>query len=149
MRAVVQRVCDCSVTVGGAVSGKIGDGLLVYLGVCSGDDESDVEYLSDKTVNLRIFPDKDGKMNHSAVDLSKEVLVVSQFTLCADVRKGRRPSYAHAAEPVSAEALYRRYIESIKAYNLVVEEGVFGGMMEVSYTNLGPVTILLDSKRVF
>ena len=149
MRAVVQRVRGCRVTVGGLVSGAIDDGLLVYLGVCSGDDESDCRYLSDKTANLRIFGDEAGKMNLSAIELEKEIVVISQFTLCGDARKGRRPSYAHAADPAKAEELYRHFIASLKTYKLKVAEGVFGGMMEVTYTNLGPVTILLDSKKSF
>ena len=149
MRAVIQRVRECRITNEGAVSGEIDDGLLVYLGVCNGDDETDSEYLSDKTANLRIFLDTAGKMNHSAVDLGKEVIVVSQFTLCADARKGRRPSYANAADPSLAEQLYLHFISALRNTGLKVEEGVFGGMMDVTYTNFGPVTILIDSKKAF
>jgi D-tyrosyl-tRNA(Tyr) deacylase len=147
MRAVVQRVRDCRVTTGNKISGQIADGLLIYLGVCRDDDKSDAEYLAVKMANLRIFIDDTGKMNLSAIDLKKELLVVSQFTLCADVRKGRRPSYAHAAEPGQAEDLYRYFIECLQNLSFTPKEGVFGGKMEVSYTNDGPITILLDSKK--
>ncbi|MBN1686438.1 MAG: D-tyrosyl-tRNA(Tyr) deacylase [Spirochaetales bacterium] len=131
------------------MSGAIKDGLLVYLGVCTGDDETDSLYLSDKAANLRIFLDDEGKMNRSVVELNKEIVVVSQFTLCGDARKGRRPSYAHAADPERARELYRHFIASLKALDLNVAEGVFGGMMDVTYTNAGPVTILLDSRKSF
>jgi D-tyrosyl-tRNA(Tyr) deacylase len=131
------------------MSGEINDGLLVYLGVCIGDDNSDAQYLAEKTANLRIFADGSGKMNLSAIDLGKDILVVSQFTLCADVRKGRRPSYVHAAEPELAVRLYEHFISCLLDIGISVETGVFGGMMDVTYTNRGPVTILLDSDKVF
>ncbi len=149
MRAVVQRVKNCRVSIAEEVSGEIDNGLLVYFGVCDGDDEPDAHYLAEKTAHLRIFPDEAGKMNLSSVDLGKKILVVSQFTLCADLRKGRRPSYAHAAEPELAETLYECFISSLRGMGLTVETGVFGGMMDVTYTNVGPVTILLDSRKVF
>lgn len=149
MRAVIQRVRDCRVLTGGVLSGEIDDGLLVYVGVCNGDDETDSRYLAEKTTNLRIFLDEAGKMNLSAVDLDKKILVVSQFTLCADARKGRRPSYAHAAEPDDAVELYEHFIATLRDMGLTVAQGVFGGMMDVTYTNFGPVTILLDSKKQF
>ena len=149
MRAVVQRVCACEVKVAGSSTGAIADGLLIYLGVCLGDDQSDAEYLADKSANLRIFLDDTGKMNSSALDLNKEVMVVSQFTLCADARKGRRPSYSDAEDPNEAVVLYRYFIECLKKLAFSPKEGVFGGMMEVTYTNSGPVTILLDSKKTF
>ena len=147
MRAVVQRVRDCSVTVDRSITGAIGEGLLVYLGVEQEDSETDTSYMCDKIVNLRIFSDSDGKMNLSALDERAEILVVSQFTLCADVRKGRRPSYAKAAEPDLARALYERFISEVGRTGLTVAQGQFGAMMDVTYTNRGPVTILLDSKK--
>lgn len=149
MRAVVQRVKNCRVSISDEVSGEIADGLLIYLGVCNGDDDSDAQYLAEKVANLRIFPDESGKMNVSLLDLGKEIIVVSQFTLCADVRKGRRPSYAHAADPEQAIPLYKHFIATLKETGLAVETGVFGGMMDVTYTNWGPVTILLDSQKAF
>lgn len=149
MRAVIQRVRDCRVVTGGVLSGEIDNGLLVYLGVSTGDDESDSRYLAEKTANLRVFLDESGKMNLSAVELSKKILVVSQFTLCADARKGRRPSYVHAADPEVAVPLYEHFIATLRDMDLTVAEGVFGGMMDVTYTNFGPVTILLDSKKQF
>ena len=136
-------------SIDGVKSGEIDSGLLIYLGVCAGDDESDMHYLAEKAANLRIFPDDSGRMNCSAIELQEKMLVVSQFTLCADVRKGRRPSYVHAAEPDDAVRLYESFIAHLRNMNLVVEHGVFGAMMNVSYTNYGPVTILLDSKKVF
>ena len=149
MRAVVQRVRDCEVKTAGVISGAISDGLLIYLGVCLEDDPGDAEYLAVKAANLRIFLDESGKMNDSALDLSKEILVVSQFTLCADARKGRRPSYTGAAEPEKALILYRYFIECLQRLGFSPQQGVFGGMMNVTYTNSGPVTILLDSKKAF
>ncbi len=149
MRAVVQRVRNCEVKISGTISGAIDDGLLIYLGVCLGDSHPDAEYLADKAVNLRIFLDGSGKMNQSALDLEKEIIVVSQFTLCADARKGRRPSYSGAADPDKAHILYRYFIECLQKLGFSPEEGVFGGMMDVTYTNAGPVTILLDSTKTF
>lgn len=147
MRAVAQRVRGCEVKIAGASVGAIDDGLLIYLGVCLSDDATHAEYLANKAANLRIFQDESGKMNLSALELKKEVLVVSQFTLCADVRKGRRPSYANAADPDEALNLYRYFIECLKKLGFSPEEGIFGGMMDVTYTNSGPVTILLDSNK--
>lgn len=149
MRAVVQRVRGCSVEVSGEIAGAIDDGLLIYLGVCIGDVHSDADYLAEKAANLRIFLDDSEKMNKSAVDLKKEVLVVSQFTLCADARKGRRPSYSAAEAPEKAIELYRYFIKCLGNLGFAPEEGLFGGMMDVRYTNTGPVTILLDSKKAF
>ncbi len=149
MRAVVQRVRACEVKIAGTSTGAIDDGLLIYLGVCLGDKPSDAEYLADKVANLRIFLDDTGKMNNSALELEKEIMVVSQFTLCADARKGRRPSYSDAEEPAKAMVLYRYFVEALKKLDFSPEEGVFGGMMEVTYTNFGPVTILLDSRKTF
>lgn len=149
MRSVVQRVVACSVAVKGAVVGRIEEGVLAYVSIEPADDEHDAEYLADKIVNLRIFPDAEGKMNRSALEAAKQVLVVSQFTLHADARKGRRPSYNRAASPTEAEPLYRRLLELITAKGIAPSAGLFGAAMEVTYTNSGPVTILLDSKRLF
>ena len=149
MRAVVQRVRDCSVKVKGEILGLIERGLLVYLGVERGDDESDISYLAEKIINLRIIGDAEGKMNLSVLDMNQSLLVISQFTLCADTRKGRRPSYIHAADPVEAEELYRRFIVEVGRFGLKVEAGKFRAMMDVKYINEGPVTILLDSKKHF
>ena len=149
MRAVVQRVLDCRVEFQGRVTGEIDDGLLIYLGIEKDDVESDSAYLTEKIVNLRIFQDESGKMNLSAIDLQKEMLVVSQFTLFADARKGRRPSYSKAAEPETAIPLYKSFLQRLTSFGFSPKEGEFGGMMNVSYTNQGPVTILLDSKKLF
>ncbi|MCP5453656.1 MAG: D-tyrosyl-tRNA(Tyr) deacylase [Spirochaetaceae bacterium] len=147
MRAVVQRVRNASISVGGATVGAIGAGLLVYLGVGKDDGEADARWLADKICGLRIFEDADEKMNLSVVDTGGGVLSVSQFTLLADTRKGKRPSYNDAAEPAVAEALYERFKEFVSAIVPVTASGVFGASMEVAYTNMGPVTILLDTKK--
>lgn len=147
MRAVVQRVRNASISVGGATVGAIGAGLLVYLGVGKDDGEADARWLADKICGLRIFEDADEKMNLSVVDTGGGVLSVSQFTLLADTRKGKRPSYNDAAEPAVAEALYERFKEFVAAIVPVTASGVFGASMEVTYTNMGPVTILLDTKK--
>jgi D-aminoacyl-tRNA deacylase len=149
MRAVVQRVKDASVSVGDRVTGEIKKGLLVYLGVGRGDGPEDCAWLADKVANLRIFEDADSKMNLSLLDEGGDLLVVSQFTLYADARKGRRPSYSDAASPELALSLYRFFIGELSQRGLHVEEGEFQADMAVRYTNQGPVTILLDSKRVF
>jgi D-aminoacyl-tRNA deacylase len=147
MRAVVQRVKNCSVRVDEKISGSIERGILVYLGVERGDGEEDLAYIVDKTINLRIFQDEAGKMNLSVIDTEGSVLAISQFTLCADTRKGRRPSYNHAASPQEGESLYRAYIEEVKKRGVAVEEGIFGAHMQVAYLNDGPVTLILDSKK--
>jgi len=150
MRAVVQRVKDARVEVGGAVVGSIERGLLVYLGVAIGDSVDDAIALAEKAATLRIFRDAEGKMNRSVVDEGGSVLVVSQFTLLADARKGRRPSYSDAAPPDVAEALYKVFIARLESeWKLIVGSGRFQADMSVSYTNEGPVTILLDSKKAF
>jgi len=143
------RVRDARVEVAGRVTGDITDGLLVYVGVGAHDSERDVDYLVDKTVNLRIFPDEEGKMNRSLREAGGGVLVVSQFTLYGDVRKGRRPSYSAAASPDKADALYQRFLHKLKAAGVDVAAGEFRAMMEVISVNQGPVTILLDSERLF
>ena len=147
MRAVVHRVSEASVRVDGRVVGQIGRGLLVLLGVGKGDAEPDAEFLVEKVLHLRIFPDEAGAMNRSLVDIAGELLVVSQFTLYGDARRGRRPSFIDAAPPDEANRLYRHYVEKARASGLRVAEGVFRAMMDVSLVNEGPVTILLDSRK--
>ena len=149
MRAVVQRAADARVTVDGRICGRIEEGLLVYLGVAAQDEEQDLRYTADKVVNLRIFPDGNGKMNLSVLDTGGGVLVVSQFTLYGDARQGRRPSYTAAAEPEKARLFYESFAEQIRRHGLQVETGQFAARMDVRYTNVGPVTILLDSKKLF
>jgi len=149
MRAVVQRVADARVTVDGRTCGRIQEGLLVYLGVAAGDEQQDLRYTAEKVVNLRIFPDSNGKMNLSVLDTGGGVLVVSQFTLYGDARQGRRPSYTAAAAPDKARLLYENFAEQIRSHGLHVETGQFAARMEVQYTNIGPVTILLDSTKLF
>jgi D-tyrosyl-tRNA(Tyr) deacylase len=149
MRAVVQRVSRASVSVDGQTVAEIGPGLLVLLGVGRGDSEADADLLADKVVNLRIFPDQAGQMNRSVLDTRGGVLVVSQFTLLGDARKGRRPSYLEAAPPEEANRLYGHFAAKLRESGLQVAEGVFRAMMEVALVNQGPVTILLDSRKGF
>jgi len=149
VRAVVQRVCDCSVSVDAQVKGSIETGLLVYLGVGRNDSEKDAVSLCDKIVNLRIFADPHGKMNLSVRDTGGSILVVSQFTLYGDAREGRRPSYTEAADPARARVLYDHARALIAASGVPVASGEFQASMEVTYTNIGPVTILLDSEKKF
>jgi D-aminoacyl-tRNA deacylase len=149
MRAVVQRVKVCSVSVEGKVVGSIAAGLLVYLGVGKRDTDKDLASLCEKIVGLRIFQDAEGKMNLSVRDVGESILVVSQFTLYGDAREGRRPSYTEAADPVKARALYESALAHFRDAGIVVASGEFQASMEVSYTNRGPVTILLDSEKKF
>ncbi len=149
MKALLQRVTGASVSIGGEVVGRIGRGLVILVGVASGDTEKDVNYLAQKVVNLRIFPDDAGRFNHSALDIEGELLVVSQFTLLADTRKGCRPSFVEAAPPAQAEELFERFVEQIRATGLKVETGRFQQYMQVEIHNDGPVTILLDSREKF
>ena len=149
MRAVIQRVSRAKVTVGGEVVGEIGPGLLVLLGVGSGDTRADADYLAEKTIGLRIFEDRDGKMNLSLADTGGALLVVSQFTLYGDVRRGKRPSFDAAAPPQLAKELYEYFVEKIRAVGLRCETGRFQEMMQVELVNEGPVTILLDSSKAF
>lgn len=149
MRAVFQRVTESSVEVEGQIVGRIGRGTMILLAVGDGDDERDVHYLADKVANLRVFPDDDGKMNRSLHDIGGEILVVSQFTLYGDCRKGRRPSFASAAAPEVARRLYGAFCETLRGMGLAVAEGVFQADMKVHIVNDGPVTILLDSTRTF
>ena len=146
MRAILQRVREASVTVAGNISGKIGAGLLVLLGVGKGDTEKDVEWMVDKIPQLRIFEDDAGKMNRSLLDTSKQLLAVSQFTLFADTKKGRRPSFVEAMEPEEAKRLYALFCVRCRALGLTVQEGVFAASMQVALVNDGPVTISLDSR---
>jgi len=149
MRAVVQRVSSSKVEVDNEVTGKIARGLMVLLGVEEGDEKKDLDYMVEKIVNLRIFEDENDKMNLSLVDVDGEMLVVSQFTLLGDCRKGRRPSYSHAAKPDHAKSLYNVFVEDVKNKGINVETGVFQAEMMVDICNDGPVTLLLDSKRTF
>jgi D-aminoacyl-tRNA deacylase len=149
MRAVVQRVRSASVSVAGRQTGAIEAGLLVLLGVHKEDSPQDVAWLAEKTVNLRIFDDEAGFMNRSLLDTAGAMLVVSQFTLLGDCRKGRRPSWSEAAPPEQAKQLYLDFIEAIRNYGISTASGEFQAMMEVSLNNSGPVTILLDSQRKF
>ncbi len=146
MRAVVQRVSESSVTVEGRVVGAIGPGLLVLLGVALGDTEQDADYLADKIVQLRIFEDDAGKLNLSLLESGGALLVVSQFTLLGDCRKGRRPSFAGAAPPATAEALYERFAARVRAKGVSVATGQFRAMMKVGLVNDGPVTLILESR---
>jgi D-tyrosyl-tRNA(Tyr) deacylase len=149
MRAVVQRVSRAKVTVNGWTSGEIGMGLLVLLGVGQQDTEADVNYMADKIAGLRIFEDADGKLNRSVRDVAGGVLVVSQFTLYGDVRRGKRPSFDDAAPPDSARRLYEFFVERLQTAGLHCETGRFQEMMQVELVNEGPVTILLDSAKTF
>jgi D-tyrosyl-tRNA(Tyr) deacylase len=146
MKVLVQRVSRASVTVGGEIVGRIGLGLVGLVGVAQGDTEEDARYLVEKMVNLRIFPDEAGKFNRSLVDVGGGLLLVSQFTLISDTRKGRRPSFIEAAGPGEAEALFNRFVDLARATGLRVETGRFQQHMLVEIHNDGPVTILLDSK---
>jgi D-tyrosyl-tRNA(Tyr) deacylase len=147
MRALLQRVSQASVTVDGQVVGQIGRGLLILLGVGQDDSEAQVKTLSEKIAYLRIFEDEAGKMNRSLLDVGGEVLVVSQFTLYADVRKGRRPSFTDAAPPAIAEPLVERFKAALAEYGLTVASGVFGASMQIDLRNEGPVTIWLDTEE--
>src|SRR5436190_15182985 len=149
MRAVVQRVSRAKVTVGDELAGEIGRGLLVLLGVAVEDGPNDADYLAEKTVGLRIFEDDDGKMNRSLAEIGGGMLVVSQFTLLGDCRKGRRPSFIAAARPESANALYHHFVAAVRRLGIEAATGRFQQHMDVELVNDGPVTILLDSRRTF
>jgi len=149
VKALLQRVTRASVSVASEVVGRIGQGLVVFVGVANGDTEKDAQYLAQKTVSLRIFSDEEGKFNLSALDTKGELLVISQFTLLADTRKGRRPSFIEAASPSQAEEIFEQFVERARATGLRVETGRFQQYMHVEIHNDGPVTILLDSKGKF
>lgn len=149
MRAVWQRVSEAEVVVEGRVAGAIGRGALVLLGVHEDDTEKDAAYIADKCVNLRVFPDESGKMNLSVKDVGGSILMVSQFTLYGDCRKGRRPSFSHAAPPERANRLYELVCSRIEEMGVTVEKGIFQADMKVRLVNDGPVTLLLDSSRQF
>jgi D-tyrosyl-tRNA(Tyr) deacylase len=149
MKALLQRVTSASVSVGGEVVGKIGRGLVIFVGVAIGDTERDAQYLAQKTASLRIFADDAGKFNLSALDVKGELLAVSQFTLLSDTKKGRRPSFVEAAPPAQAEELFNFFAREAKATGLKVETGRFQQYMQVEIHNDGPVTIMLDSREKF
>lgn len=149
MRACVQRVSQCSVTVDEQVVGRIGRGLLVLLGVTHDDTQADVEYLAEKTTGLRIFEDDAGKMNRSVLDVGGQILVVSQFTLWGDCRRGKRPSFTDAAAPERAEKLYEAFVAAVQRLGVPTATGKFRAHMDVALVNDGPVTLLLDSRKAF
>jgi D-tyrosyl-tRNA(Tyr) deacylase len=149
MRAVIQRVSKGEVRVDGRVTGSIGLGIVLLLGVCETDGERDLDYLLDKSLNLRIFDDADGQMNLSLLDVGGEMLVVSQFTLYGDTRRGRRPSFVDAAKPDKAKGLYDLFVETARKRVANVQTGRFRAVMEVELINDGPVTILIDSEKKF
>ena len=149
MRAVIQRVKSASVTVEREVVSEIGKGLLVFLGVAEEDTPADVDYMASKIANLRIFEDNEGRMNLSVLDIGGEALVVSQFTLYGDCRKGRRPSFIHAARPEKADPLYQAFMDEISRLGVPVKAGIFQAMMDVELINDGPVTMMLDSNKLF
>jgi len=147
VKALLQRVTSASVSVGGEVVGRIGQGLVVFVGVANGDTEKDAQYLAKKTVNLRLFSDEVGRFNLSLLDIKGELLLVSQFTLLADTKKGRRPSFVEAAPAAQAEELFEQFVEQARSSGLKVETGRFQQYMQVEIHNDGPVTILLDSRE--
>ncbi len=149
MRAVIQRVKSASVTVEGEIVSEIRQGLLVFLGVAQEDTPADVNYVANKIANLRIFEDDEGLMNLSILDMGGEALVVSQFTLYGDCRKGRRPSFIAAARPEKADPLYQAFMDEISRLGVSVKAGIFQAMMDVELINDGPVTIMLDSNKLF
>ncbi|MDP2647251.1 MAG: D-aminoacyl-tRNA deacylase [Desulfobacterales bacterium] len=148
MVAVIQRVKEASVRIDGQIAGNINSGLLVLLGVAKADRESDAAYLSEKVLNLRIFQDENNKMNRSLRETGGQMLVVSQFTLLADSRKGRRPSFVHAAQPDTARRLYEYFIDQTRQQGVDVQTGQFGAMMDVFLVNDGPVTLIVESKSM-
>lgn len=147
MRGVVQRVSAAHVKVDGQIVGQIAHGLVVLLGVAAGDTEADLKYLVEKTINLRIFEDDEGKMNRSVLDTGGSILAISQFTLLGDCRKGRRPSFITAAKPEEANAMYEQYVGLVRQQGIQVETGIFRADMKVHLVNDGPVTLILDSTK--
>jgi D-tyrosyl-tRNA(Tyr) deacylase len=146
MKIVLQRVKDASVTVGNNEVGKIKYGLLLLIGIAQSDVEADVKHLAEKCIHLRVFEDENGKMNRSLVEIGGSVLAVSQFTLLGDTQKGRRPSFINAASPEKGKVFYDQFVEMIRSKNIRVETGLFGAMMDVRFTNIGPATFILESK---
>ncbi len=146
MIGLIQRVSQAEVWVGGRCVSKIGRGILLLVGIANDDRQNDIQYMARKSVHLRIFSDAQGQLNHSLLDIAGELLVVSQFTLLGDTRKGRRPSFSNAATPDVANQLYQKLIEEIKGYGVPVKEGVFQAKMDIRLTNEGPVTIIIDTK---
>lgn len=149
MRCVIQRVSNASVTVDGRISGKIDKGMVVLVGIQATDTIREINWMTEKIANLRIFADSDGKMNLSLLNIHGEMLIISQFTLYGDCRKGRRPGYSSAAPPEIAEPLYEKFIERVRQMNIPAATGKFGAMMDVALVNDGPVTLLLDSDKTF
>lgn len=147
MIIVVQRVLEASVSVDDRVVGEIGRGLLLLIGIAEGDTPEDIDFLAEKCVHLRIFEDENGKMNRSLLDVNGEILAISQFTLLGNTKKGRRPSFIDAANPVKGEDYYNQFITKLRTYQVPVQCGIFGAMMEVSLINHGPVTLILESKN--
>jgi D-tyrosyl-tRNA(Tyr) deacylase len=147
MIALIQRVCSAQVRVEGKTVSEIGPGMLLLLGISRDDNQADIEYIVRKTIHLRIFSDSQGNLNHSLLDTGGEILIVSQFTLLADTKKGRRPSFSGAAPPQVAEPLYRETLDAFRRHGIPVSEGFFGALMEVSLINDGPVTIIINSKE--
>lgn len=148
MRAIIQRVKSASVKINGEIKGEAGEGLLIFLGVGKGDSDGDLRYIADKALGLRIFEDENGKMNRSVADISGDLLVISQFTLYGDCRKGKRPSFEGAMAPKEAEEMYERFVAYVKESGLKTETGEFGADMKVELLNDGPVTIILDSSKI-
>ncbi len=146
MRALIQRVSDATVHIEGAASARIGPGLLIFLGVRTGDTDAELRFVADKCLKLRIFEDEEGKMNRSVLDIGGEILVVSQFTLYGDTRKGRRPSFGRAAPPPESIPMYEHFVEILRESGLRTETGEFGAMMQVELTNDGPVTLLVEKE---
>ena len=149
MKIVLQRVAGAKVTVEGKISGEIGKGVLILLGVHGNDTQAEADFLADKCADLRIFNDENGKMNRSLCDIGGDALVVSQFTLYGDVRRGKRPSFTTAMEPGEAEKMYERFVALLERLGVPCSKGVFAAMMDVESVNDGPVTILLDSTKLF
>ncbi len=146
MKVVVQRVKHASVKVDGKTVGQIGKGLMLLIGIADTDTEEDIEFVANKCLNLRIFEDALGKMNRSLLEVGGEILAISQFTLLGDTRKGRRPSFVHAADPEKGKAYYDRFVERLRRSGVKTETGIFGAMMDVELLNYGPVTLIVESK---